>query len=1038
MIEPKERVKIFQDNYELITENINELIIIINQKSEIDYINNLPLMKSLGHSVDNLLGKSWLNYVHSGDLEKVINTLEICSEEKLINQKIRLQHRNGNFKTFKSSYSKANGYYGTDKILIVLTPLLEQKEAVDQTNEISKKYNLIIENANDLIALYNDKLELEYVNENISKNLLGYSFEDLKGKNSINIIHPEDMGKALDNFQKAFQEGEAIGETRIKGRNGRYRWLESKGKAFIENGKKKLILISRDITEKKEAEFRNKEAEEKLKYLISSSPSVIYTARTSKGFEVTFMSENVTEKTGYYPDDFLKNPRFWETKIHPEDKKIVLSRLSQLPTLENLGFEYRLKFKDGLYHWVCHDIKLIKDDRGIPTETIGSLIDITLNKKNEEKIQYQAKLVDHISDAIISTDLNFNIISWNKAAESIYGWKSNELLMKNIMDIIPNVHPYNNADSLIETLLEEGIWKGEAIHSRKDGKVLNVLSSISIIKDSMGDPIGAVSINHDITDIKKAEEKIRDSEIRYRDLFENSPVALMEQDFSELKLYIDKLKTSGIIDFENFFEKNPEEVLKCLAKIKVIDVNKKTLEIYKADKKEDYLSTINQLTQGLKQMTEEIFMDNKMEMLSLISGEKIYESEIKSETFLGDIIYLYAKTSILPGFEDTWQKVILSIVDITNLKRIQEKLRESELKFRTIAEQSALGVVIQQDGFLKFVNAAVAEIIEYPLQIISDWTVEDTYRIIHKEDVELINAKFNERQEGNFSSVSQYECRIITKSGKLKWVDIYTKPIIYKGRNAVLTTFMDITAKKQVEEELKEVSRLKSELLSRTSHELKTPLVSIKGYADLLLNQHYEDLDFYTISVLHEIKQGCSRLESLIKDLIETSKLESGEIKLNKLEDDLTFLIRFCIRDLKGLVETRNHELIVETDEKMITYFEKERIYDVIINLLSNAIKYTPPNGKIIIRSKIKKEFFIVSVQDTGIGLTNEEKGKIFKKFGKIERYGQGLDVVSEGSGLGLYISKKIIELHEGDIWVKSKGRKKGSKFYFSLPIITN
>lgn len=210
---------------------------------------------------------------------------------------------------------------------------------------------------------------------------------------------------------------------------------------------------------------------------------------------------------------------------------------------------------------------------------------------------------------------------------------------------------------------------------------------------------------------------------------------------------------------------------------------------------------------------------------------------------------------------------------------------------------------------------------------------------------------------------------------------------------------------------------------------LKTPLVSIKGYADLLLNQHYEDLDFYTISVLHEIKQGCSRLESLIKDLIETSKLESGEIKLNKLEDDLTFLIRFCIRDLKGLVETRNHELIVETDEKMITDFEKERIYDVIINLLSNAIKYTPPNGKIIIRSKIKKEFFIVSVQDTGIGLTNEEKGKIFKKFGKIERYGQGLDVVSEGSGLGLYISKKIIELHEGDIWVKSKGKKKDQNF---------
>ena len=130
--------------------------------------------------------------------------------------------------------------------------------------------------------------------------------------------------------------------------------------------------------------------------------------------------------------------------------------------------------------------------------------------------------------------------------------------------------------------------------------------------------------------------------------------------------------------------------------------------------------------------------------------------------------------------------------------------------------------------------------------------------------------------------------------------------------------------------------------------------------------------------------------------------------------------------------------LILDIKDTLITYFEKERIYEVIVNLLSNAIKYTPPNGKIIVRSEKRKGNYIISVQDTGIGLTDEEKEKIFKKFGKVERYGQGLDVDSEGSGLGLYISKKIIELHGGNIWVKSKGRKKGSTFYFSLPVITS
>ncbi|MFX1376820.1 MAG: PAS domain S-box protein [Promethearchaeota archaeon] len=1166
MSELRETVRLFQDDYEIITENINELIIIINQRNEIEYVNKLPLMKFLEYENDDMIGKSLLNYVSDVDLENFINALENCTKGITITPEIRLKHKNGYFKCFRSRCSIIDKYNMPDKILIVLEDItedLEQKKRGEQVKELSEKYRLILENTNDIIILYNENLEIEYVNENVLKRLLGYSFEDITQKNSIEIIHPEDKEKTLESFKKAFQTGEAIGETRIRCKTGGYKLLESKGKVFMKNGEKKLILVSRDITEKKEAEqklkesekeyrllaenlndmivvinennqieyinekthkkimgysaqeligknvfellhpddkeqvmldFREaiktgegiiearvlhkngkylwtetngktflnesgnlklltisrditerkltekkiKESEERLKHLLSTSPTVIYTANVSEDFEFTYLSENVRGMTGYDPDDFFKYPKFWESNIHPEDREAVLSKFNQLSKLENFGIEYRFNCKDGLYHWIRHDIKLISSEGKVPAEIIGSCIDITMNKKTEEKVQYQAKLVDDISDAIISTDLNFNIISWNKAAELIYGWKSEEVIMRNIRDIFPNVEPYNKVDSLLEVLLKEGIWKGEATHSRKDGTKLNLLSSISIIKDITGMPIGAVSINHDITDVKMAEEKIRDSEVRYRNLFENSPVALMEQDYSELKIYIEEIESSGVNDFEVYFENNPKEIQKCMSKVKMIDANKKILEVYNVNEKENFILRMNQYSQGLIKMTEEVLLDNKQELLALIRGKTTYESEITTKTLKGDPIYLYAKKSIVPGFEDTWQKLILSIVDITNLKKTQEELRESELKFRTIAEQSALGVIIQQDGLIKFANPAVAEMSEYPLHIISNWTVEDAFKLVYQEDLEFVRKKFNERKDGDFLIVNQYEFRIITRSEKLKWIDIYTKPIIFKGRPALLCTFMDITIKKQIEEELKEVSRLKSELLSRTSHELKTPLVSIKGYADLLLNQHYEELDFYTISILHEIKQGCSRLESLIEDLLETSKLESGEIKLNKIEDDLSFLIRFCVKDLKGLVETRNHNLILDIKEKMITYFEKERIYEVIINLLSNAIKYSPPNGIITIRSKVKKGYYVVSIRDTGIGLTNEEKGKIFKKFGKVERYGQGLDVDSEGSGLGLYISKKIIELHDGNIWVKSKGRKKGSTFYFSLPIIRN
>ena len=113
-------------------------------------------------------------------------------------------------------------------------------------------------------------------------------------------------------------------------------------------------------------------------------------------------------------------------------------------------------------------------------------------------------------------------------------------------------------------------------------------------------------------------------------------------------------------------------------------------------------------------------------------------------------------------------------------------------------------------------------------------------------------------------------------------------------------------------------------------------------------------------------------------------------------------------------------------------------MYEVITNLLSNAIKYTPPNGEITIKSEIMDQNVSMSIQDNGIGFTDKEKEKVFKQFGKIERYGQGLDIGIDGSGLGLYLSKKIVELHGGKIWLESEGKNKGSIFYVSLPLIKN
>jgi signal transduction histidine kinase len=253
-----------------------------------------------------------------------------------------------------------------------------------------------------------------------------------------------------------------------------------------------------------------------------------------------------------------------------------------------------------------------------------------------------------------------------------------------------------------------------------------------------------------------------------------------------------------------------------------------------------------------------------------------------------------------------------------------------------------------------------------------------------------------------------------------------------------MVAFIDITEKKKIEEELIKLNKLKSELLTRSSHELKTPLMSIKGFTELLLLKYNEVLNDEEAFLINEIKKGCTRLETLIKDILKSADLESGSIIIEKSENDLSRLIKTCVNDLKGLADLRNHTINLILHDRLITQFENKQIRQAFNNLLSNAIKYTPPYGKIDVKSQIGDKFITISIKDSGIGLTEEEIEQLFKHFGKIERFGQGFDVITEGSGLGLYISKKLIELHGGNVWVESEGRNKGSTFYFSLPTPSN
>jgi two-component system phosphate regulon sensor histidine kinase PhoR len=251
----------------------------------------------------------------------------------------------------------------------------------------------------------------------------------------------------------------------------------------------------------------------------------------------------------------------------------------------------------------------------------------------------------------------------------------------------------------------------------------------------------------------------------------------------------------------------------------------------------------------------------------------------------------------------------------------------------------------------------------------------------------------------------------------------------------MVTSFLDISDRIEAEQRLKEMNRLKSELLRRASHELRTPLTSINGAVELLLTIYKKDFDETTEEFLNIIKKGGKRLENLIKDLLNVSTLQTHIIEIIKRRENIVKIIFDSIDEIKIFASEREINIIFNQEERIYINVDKNKILQVFMNLIMNAIKYTPPKGVVSIKIETHTEDLIdIIIKDTGIGFTEEEKKIVFKQFGKIERFGQGFDVNTEGSGLGLYISKELVELHSGKLWVESEGRNKGSSFIIRLP----
>ncbi len=233
-------------------------------------------------------------------------------------------------------------------------------------------------------------------------------------------------------------------------------------------------------------------------------------------------------------------------------------------------------------------------------------------------------------------------------------------------------------------------------------------------------------------------------------------------------------------------------------------------------------------------------------------------------------------------------------------------------------------------------------------------------------------------------------------------------------------------------EHLKKLDEAKTEFISVASHQLRTPLSGIKGYLSMLKDGDFGVLEPKKKKIVSDVLVNTERMVRLVNIFLNISRIESGRLKLEKTKFDITNMTKETLRELKTDAESKGLKLeFAGVQEKIMVNADCDKLHDVLMNLVDNSIKYTEKGGVTVELHK-KNGLVRVMVSDTGIGITKDDIDGLFIKFGRGKKIAQ---INTAGSGLGLFIAKKIVELHNGKIWAESDGEGKGSAFSFEIPV---
>jgi PAS domain S-box-containing protein len=647
--------------------------------------------------------------------------------------------------------------------------------------------------------------------------------------------------------------------------------------------------------------------------------------------------------------------------------------------------------------WDMHLLPLI--DHGVTIGALVRLTDVTQRKRLAEARSQLAAIVESSEDAIIGKSLDGVIVSWNPGAERLYGYSSDEVRGKPFSILFPPDHPDKLPGILKKLGQGERVEPYEVVHVRKDGSRVDVSLSISPIKDAAGAVSGASAIGRDVTDRKRAEAELQEAENRFRQLAEN---------------------IDGV-----FWMSDPR-------KPQVLFVSPAYKQIWGR--------TSQSLYERPESFLEAIHAEDRKRVRDSLRRQ--LRGQYTSEEYRvvrpdGSVCWVWDRSFPIKDKSGQVYRVGGIAVDVTARKQAEQALAASERRFRALVENSWDGVtLVAADGTIIYTNPAILRNLGYTVE---EFVNRNCFELMHPEDQPFIRKLLAQLVHEPGASVTA-EYRMLHRDGSWRWRDgTGTNLLAEPSVRAVVVNYQDITARKHLEEELRqqaeqltEADRLKDEFLAMLAHELRNPLAPIRNALQLM------KMSGETGPVVEPPRQLMERqvqqLVRLVDDLLDVSRITRGKIQLRKEPVELATVMTQALETSRSLLDSRKHELTVTLPpEPLWLEADLTRLAQVFANLLNNAAKYTDEGGHIWLSAGRRDNEVVVRVRDTGIGMTEEMLTHAFDLFTQADR---SLDRSQGGLGIGLTLVRRLVQMHGGSVRAFSDGPGRGSEFVVSLPAL--